>query len=49
MVRTITDLKLNSAGQTTPVKLLPGAKSYPFTFIVGVWEPRPPLADRPTS
>ena len=35
VVRTITDLKLNAAGQTTPVKLLPGTKSYPFTFVVG--------------
>ena len=35
VVRTIIDLKLNAAGQTTPVKLLPGAKSYPFTFVVG--------------
>ena len=35
VVRTITDLKLNSAGQTTPVKREPGTASYPFTFVVG--------------
>jgi len=35
VVRTITDLKLNSADQTTPVKRTPGTASYPFTFIVG--------------
>ncbi len=34
VVRTITDLKLNSAGQWTPVKLKPGTTSYPFTFVV---------------
>ena len=35
VVRTITDLKLNSAGQWTPVKLKPGTASYSFTFVVG--------------
>jgi len=35
VVRTITDLKLNAAGQTTPVKLAPGTSSYPFAFVVG--------------
>jgi len=35
VVRTIIDLKLNSAGQTTPVKREPGTISYPFTFVVG--------------
>ena len=39
VVRTITDLKLNSAGQTTPVKLLPGTASYPFSFVVGAPAP----------
>ena len=34
VVRTITDLKLNSAGQWTPVKLKPGTAAYPFTFVV---------------
>jgi hypothetical protein len=34
VVRTIIDLKLNSAGQTTPVKVKPGTASYPFTFVV---------------
>jgi hypothetical protein len=35
VLRTITDLKLNSPGQTTPVKRKPGTASYPFTFVVG--------------
>jgi len=35
VLRTIIDLKLNTAGQTTPVKVLPGTASYPFTFVVG--------------
>jgi len=35
VVRTITDLKLNAAGQTTPVKVFPGTASYPFSFEVG--------------
>ncbi len=34
-MRTIIDLKLNAAGQTTPVKVAPGTASYPFTFVVG--------------
>jgi hypothetical protein len=35
VLRTITDLKLNTVGQTTPVKVEPGTAAYPFTFIVG--------------
>jgi hypothetical protein len=35
VVRTIIDLKLSSAGQTTPVKVAPYTASYPFTFVVG--------------
>ena len=34
VVRTIIDLKLNSAGQTTPVRVEPGTASYPFSFVV---------------
>lgn len=34
VVRTIIDLKLNSAGQTTPVKVEPGTASYRFMFVV---------------
>ena len=35
VVRTIIDLKLNAAGQTTPVRVAPYTASYPFTFVVG--------------